>query len=206
MVKTFDAIDSYLRQHHGETHVPLTYLVRTTVEVAPEDDDLAGNYITVEEEQIARSPHADALGIPAETYAADNKKVFEILQAICHDTNAWTWIKSFARRRDSRGAYMALYNHYLGASKADNIQAKAEKKLQTTFYSGDKQKFTFKKLVQIHKDQHTALKGLEQYGFPRLDERSKVRYLNNAITTKNLNAIRPRYGHLPFFEPILKLA
>jgi hypothetical protein len=125
MVRTFDAIDSYLRSYLGEKKVPLAYVTREVAEVTAETDDPATNYATVEDEMISRSPHVDPLGVVDATYAADNRKVWEILANICRETNAWTWIKPQSCSKDGRAAYLALYNHYLGASNADNIQAKA---------------------------------------------------------------------------------
>jgi hypothetical protein len=92
-------------------------------------DDPAASYTTVEDEMVSRAPHTDPQGAVDATYAADNRKVWEILANICRKTNAWTWIKPHSRGKDGRAAYRALCNHYLGASNVDNIQSKAENKL-----------------------------------------------------------------------------
>jgi hypothetical protein len=132
-----DAIDSYLRSYLGEKKIPLAYVTREDKNVVPSVDDPATNYITVEDEMIARAPHTDPTGAIDATYAANNGKVWGILTDICGETNAWTWMKPFNRSKDGRLAYTALYSHYLGASNADNIQSKAENKLQNTFYNGE---------------------------------------------------------------------
>jgi hypothetical protein len=97
-------------------------------------------------------------------------KVWKILQVICHDMNAWTWSTSFARSQNGRAVYLALHSHYLGISKSDNIQVEAKNKLKNTFYSGERRNWNFERYVQIHKDQHTAIEGLFQYGYPSLDK------------------------------------
>jgi hypothetical protein len=190
MVKTFDAIDSYLRVTLGETKIPLAYVTREDIEVEASADDPAANYQTTDLEMIARAPHETAPGIPHPTLVVDNFKVWEILQEICLDNNAWTWIKSFARSRNGRGAYLALHSHYLGISKSDNIQAEAENKLKNTFYSGERRNWNFERYVQIHKDQHTAIEGLFRYGYPSLDERTKVRHLMAGIRTNELDTVK----------------
>jgi hypothetical protein len=190
MVKTIDSIDSYLRSYLGERKVPLAYVTRQDAVVTPSVDDPPANYTTVEEEMIARAPHLDNQGNIVATFAADNRKVWDILQGICRDLNGWTWIKSFSRSKNGRDAYWALYNHYLGVSNADNVQSIAENKLQNTFYTGERRRFNFEKYVQIHKDCHTALEGLEEFGFPRLDDRTKVRHLLNGMRTDSLDAAK----------------
>jgi hypothetical protein len=77
-----------------------------------------------------------------------------------------------------------LYNHYLGTSNADNVQSQAENKIENTWYTGERRRFTFEKYVQIHKDQHTALKALKEHGYPRLNDRTKVSHLLNGMRTK----------------------
>jgi hypothetical protein len=190
MAKTMDSIDSLLRSYLGEKKVPLAYVIRDNEDPEPSADDPPANYATIEDEMISRSPHRDGNGVIEPTFAADNRKVWEILESICRETNAWTWIKSFNRTKNGRAAYLALYQHYLGASNADNVQSRAENKLQNTFYTGERRRFTFEKYVQVHKDQHTSLQALEEFGYPRLDDRTKVRHLINGIRTKELDAAK----------------
>jgi hypothetical protein len=84
---------------------------------------------------------------------------------------------------------LALHSHYLGASKSDYIQAEAENKLKNTFYNGERQNWNFEKFVQTHKDQHTAIEGLFQYGYPSLDKCTKVRHLIAGIQTTELESV-----------------
>jgi hypothetical protein len=186
VVKTFDALDSYLCESLGETKIPLAYVTRDDVAVIASANDPTANYETTKLELIARAPHIDAAGAPHHTFLADNMKVWTIIQDLCGDNNAWTWVKPFARTQNGRAAYLALHSHYLGASKSDYIQAEAENKLKNTFYNGERRNWNFEKFVQTHKDQHTAIEGLFQYGYPSLDERTKVRHLIAGIRTTEL--------------------
>jgi hypothetical protein len=56
MVRTMDAINSYLRSYLGKKKIPLAYVTREDKNVVPSVDDPAINYMTVEDEMIARAP------------------------------------------------------------------------------------------------------------------------------------------------------
>jgi hypothetical protein len=165
MVKTFNSIDAYLRTYLGEMKIPLQYVTREHPEVTPSAADPSVNHATIDMEMITRAPHEVAPGVIHPIYVADNHKVWEIMEEIVRDSNGWTWMKSHSRCRDGREAYWSLYNHYLGASKTNNVQASAEGKLNNTIYQGEKRRFNFERYAQIHKEQHTALNGLEQHGY-----------------------------------------
>jgi hypothetical protein len=67
MVAFLEIFQNYITQYHGETQIPLSYLIQSTVQPLAEDDDPATNYTSIEEEMIARAPHTG----PA--YIADNR-------------------------------------------------------------------------------------------------------------------------------------
>ena len=127
MVRFCESLDSYLNQYVGETKVPLSYVIRPLEAPPISADDPSVDYDSVEDEMIARNPHGTV------TYRADNKKVWEIVSAICQETQAYTWIQDFDRRKDGRGAYFTLQRHYLGQAKANNTLSSAETTLDTTF-------------------------------------------------------------------------
>ena len=127
MVRFCESLDSCLNQYIGETKVPLSYVIRPLEAPPISADDPSVDYDSVEDEMIARNPHGTV------TYRADNKKVWEIVSAICQETQAYTWIQDFDRRKDGRGAYFTLQRHYLGQAKANNTLSSAETTLDTTF-------------------------------------------------------------------------
>ena len=67
---------------------------------------------------------------------------------------AWTVIHPWQRSKDGRSAYLALYQHYLGASSVDNMSSLAEKNLKATDYRGESKKWNFEEFVRVHMDQH----------------------------------------------------
>ena len=48
------------------------------------------------------------------------------------------------------------------------------------------------KLVTLHSEQHDILEGLVEYGYFGIDNRTKVRYLNDAIKTSALDSVKTR--------------
>jgi hypothetical protein len=168
----------------------LSYLIRTIVQPEPEDDDPTTNYTsTIEEEMINRAPHTG----PA--YIADNRKLWELLYAYLHDTDAYKYIKLSARTtRDGRGAWTSLTNHVLGTASLDNLMATAERTLlRDTFYTGEKRRFDLAKYFGVHKDAHNNLEKAHDQtngAYPMMDECSKVRHLLDGIHTKSLDAAK----------------
>ena len=57
------------------------------------------------------------------------------------------------------------------------MSSRAENTLSTTTYNGEKRRWTFEKYVTVHKDQHTILNGLTEYGYAGIVERTIVRKL-----------------------------
>jgi hypothetical protein len=89
----------------GWAKAPLAYIVQDDEFVANSNVDPSNGYATVQEEMVARMPHTHPL------YREDNIAVWDILRNSIHDTDAFSWIKRCKRRRDGRGAYLALTSH-----------------------------------------------------------------------------------------------
>ena len=192
--KTLEGLSEHLRACPGETKIPLSYVIRKTREVLPELQDPSTNYVDVFDEMVARAPHFQVNNPEVEnpTYVNDNHAVWQIVADWCRDNPCWTYVKPFQRRRDGRGAYFGLWNHYLGPNNIDNAATTAERRLETTTYDGEKRRWNFEKFVKIHKDQHTILDNLREHGYAGIDERSKVRHLLNGIKTDRLDSVKTR--------------
>jgi hypothetical protein len=67
--KTMEVIEEYLRAYHGETGIPLAYVI--CLEVAVPAEEPVDGYSDVTDEMIARAPHLDAAGQPLSTYHDD---------------------------------------------------------------------------------------------------------------------------------------
>ncbi|KAI2505147.1 hypothetical protein MHU86_9335 [Fragilaria crotonensis] len=89
-------------------------------------------------------------------------------------------------------AYLALWTHYLGPNNVDNMATQAEQKLQSTVYNGEQRRWDFEKYINVHKQQHSILEGLVEYGYSGIDARSKVRYLMDGIRTDKYDSVKTR--------------
>jgi hypothetical protein len=130
---------------------PLAYVVREDVDVVPHQLDPPDGYITVQEELVARMPHTHI------AYREDNIPVWDIIRTSINATEAYSWIKRCEKRRDGRGAYIALTPHYLGDAKNEAIKNAADNRILNTFYKGEKNRFNWTRYVSVHKECHNDL-------------------------------------------------
>lgn len=188
--RTIEGLEEYLRGCLGVTKIPLAYVVRDEEQVPAADP--VGGYGTKLDELIARAPIRSANGDYTPTFLTDRSKVWELISDITRDKDCFTYVRPAQRTRDGRMAFLGLKGHYLGENNVDNMSSRAEKKLQTTSYTGEKRRWNFEKYVKMHMDQHAILEGLTQHGYSGIDERSKVRHLLDGIKTTTLDTVKTR--------------
>ena len=184
IVKAMDLVPSHLRDRLGVRKVPLSYVIRDVV--APGDAPLpaarmptAQNFNSISDELIHYTPHS------GDEYAEDNAKVFQILQDMVAGTSYETSVKSYQRRRDGRGAYLALLQHNLGSSKWDKILEDAETYVSKREWNGRNQRFSLKSHINKHREAHNDMVHASQhveYALP--NEHTRVGRLIKSITTK----------------------
>ena len=85
---------------------------------------------------------------------------------------------------------MAFKNHDLGPNNIGNMAATAEHKLINATYRGEGRCWDFERYATLHKEQHTILEGLKEYGYGGMDEGSKTRHLLAGIKTTALDSDR----------------
>ena len=189
--KTFDGMVEFFRKCYGITSIPLAYIIRKeTTPKEREETDWDDPF----EQMIERAPHTitEANGTITKhpTFVTDNKMVFDKLDELTRDHECWTYIKPHARGRNDRAAYMAFKNHYLGPINIGNMAATAEHKLIDATYRGEGRCWDFERYVTLHKEQHTFLEGLKEYGYAGMDEGSKTRHLLAGIKTTALDSVK----------------
>ena len=135
-----ESIKEYLRSYLGGRKIPLAYVIRKD-EAIPIGGDPPTNYHTKQDKMIARAPHfmPDNHGtrIPDPVYLVNREKVWDIISKITRYHSSWTYVKPAQRTRDSRLAFNALYQHFLGPNNVDNMATQAEDKLKSTVYNGE---------------------------------------------------------------------
>jgi hypothetical protein len=190
--KNMEALEEYLGGFLGETGIPLAYVVRKDEAVPPAANDPSNNYDSRFEEMVARAGHSDVNGELLDTFVADRQRVWELLSAICRDSDCWTYLKTAQRTKDGRLAYRSLYDHYLGPNNVDNLATMAERRLSSLTYNGETRRWDFEKYVRNQVDQHLVLEALTEFGYSGIDERSKVRHLMDGIKTDALDSVKTR--------------
>ena len=199
--RTMEAIEEYLQQFRGTTGVPLSYVIRRVIQPAPDTDDPSTNYPTMEHEMVARAPilapgatgnatTLEANGPFTQSFITDRSEVWSKLAVIFGNSESWTYAKIARRTRDGRQCFRSVYNHYLGPNNIDHMASRAERKLRDSTYHGERRNWDFEKYVTTHKEQHHVLLSLETHGYKGVDERSKVRYLNDGIKTSRLDTVK----------------
>ena len=174
----------------GTTKIPLAYVIRDDISPSATPSN---EFTTKQDEMIAKAPigtTVDDVTTYDPTFKKDNICVWTLLAAITRDHECWTYVKPSQRKQDGRKAYLSLKNHYIGTKHVDTMSSKAESILNTTSYNGEKRRWTFEKYVTLHKEQHTILQGLKDYGYAGIDERTKVQKLLEGIKVEKLDVVK----------------
>ncbi len=113
--------------------------------------------------------------MPTPWYEVDNTKLWHILHLMFKGSISYTHMKAFASNKDGRGAYLALYDYYLGTSHTQNISRRAEALLSKLRYTGESKRYNFHKYAIQHKECHIVLNNLKEQGYSGIDDSTKVR-------------------------------
>jgi hypothetical protein len=194
--KVFEHLDDWIGQHYGtSTKAPLLYLCRKRENPPPEQVDPSSNYKSLREELIARCPmwidyDADEPFLRPAHYEVENMKLWETLHKVFQSTPSYQYMKSFAKAKDGRGAYLALKSQYLGPNNANNMAQATTTKLDQLRYTGENRRWNMQRYVTAHVECFNILDGLKEHGFSGMDEATRVRKFVAGIKTDKLDAIR----------------
>jgi hypothetical protein len=160
---------------------PLAYVLRENAEVPTEEDDplndqtYFGQSGSLLEELIARLPHTGAI------YKNDNATIYMMIEKATRGTSVESTIKGFARRKDGRGAFLALIANHAGDVKYRAIMKKKMNLLQNIKWNG--RSYPLESHVSNHR---TAVDDLNEcsshitVAVP--DQSQRVEYLIDSIT------------------------
>ena len=115
---------------------PLVYVLREDSAVPAEADDPLeiNNYFgasgSLHDELIARLPHTGPI------YKNDNTSVFMKIEQATRGTSVESTVKAFSRRKDGRGAYLAIVANHAGDTKYRAILKKRMNLLQNIKWNG----------------------------------------------------------------------
>lgn len=137
----------------ARTNVPLQYLLRSHSDVTVEA--LNAQYETIDEDLIATTLLA------GEDYEHDNQQLYDSLKAMNREGPGWPFLQQFNRRREGRGAYLALKAQAEGQSAVESRKLKAYTAIETARYTG-KSNFSFDNYIARHQRAHNELLALDE--------------------------------------------
>jgi hypothetical protein len=198
-----DEFPEHLARYTGSQGRPLAYVIRDEEATPAENDDpmfgeANSTYLSVRDEVINR-----ALILQTSTnFKADNKKVFEILyDAIGDHEDVKVWLKGHVRSKNGCEAWKAFKAHYYGGSQLDSIANRADDKIESLVYSGERQRYTFETHISHFKKAHLDLE--KATGSP-VDERTKVRQFLKSTKAPGLetsvSVVQSQDSYLKSFE------
>ena len=148
--ESLDDISNFLSKKRGKWGIYLAYIIRENDHSDPTTLP-DGPFATVDDEMIERAPHSGA------KFKSDNVIVWNIVRDVFYDTEGWSWVSQFERKKDGRAAVQAVEDHYIGSHGANALSEKAESQLDTAHYNGEKRGFDFESYCRIHKESYVTL-------------------------------------------------
>jgi hypothetical protein len=171
---------------------PLAYVLRDEADVPDEVDDpllhhaYYGQSGSLIEELIARLPHSGA------TYKNDNATVYMMIEKSVRNTSVASTIKGFARKKDGRGAYLALIANHAGATKYRSILKKKMYFLQHQTWNG--RSYALESHVANHRTAVDEIHECSKHITVAVpDQPQRVEYLIDSITCSD-NTLQAAIG------------
>jgi hypothetical protein len=166
--------------------IPLCYVIRETVNVPAAAPALAQNqphsneHESVTVELVARASHEHAL------FRDDNASVHHYLEEATRTTAYAASIKPFQRRKDGRGAWLALLGQYAGNDKWE-VEIKIQEAVLHTRTWKSQSNFSLEHFISQHRNAYVSMEACAehvQYQLP--NQQSRVGFLLDA--TQNNDA------------------
>ena len=195
IMKWTEAFSDFTRRVIGTRTIPLSYVIRDMVNVpsaAPALSRLSGSTATslrqepfsddfgsVEEELIGRATHSHPL------YRDDNATIYFFLEEATRSTMYASSIQPHSRRKDGRGAWLALTNQYAGKDKWSAELKKQDDLIHTYKWKGQAN-FSLDKFIAQHRNAFVSMQQCSVHvAFQLPNEYTRVGYLLDAIETSD---------------------
>lgn len=169
---------------------PLAYVLRDEVAVADETADplqaqaYYGASGSLLDELTARLPHIGPI------YKSDNATVYMMIEKAVRGTSVESTVKSFARRKDGRGAFQALIANHAGDVKYRAILKKRMNLLQNVKWNG--RAYPLESHVSNHRNAYDDLRECSTHITVSVpNDSQRVEYLIDSIncTDNSLQAV-----------------
>ena len=193
-------------QHHYGAKGPLRYVLRDDAAVKSEQEDPLTSHVTANpaqntpgiqgtyygesgslmEELIARLPHSGPI------FKNDNATVFQKVEEAARGTSCESTIKAFSRKKDGRGAYLALISNHAGDAKYRAIAKKRQNLLQNIKWTGNS--YPLESHISNHRQAFDDLRECALHITTNVpSEPQRVEYLIDSITSKD-NTLQAAIG------------
>ncbi len=176
-----ESFEDFLHCVQGINQAPLAYVIRPKVEVPAPAPPLARHlphseqHGSIEGELIFRLSHTSP------TFRDDNSTVYHYLEEATRGTVYSTTLKPFSRKKDGRGAWVALVSQHAGNDKWEKELKMQESLLKSRVWKGNSN-FSLEKFIEQHRSAYLSLQQCaEHVPFQLPDEHTRVRYLMDAI-------------------------
>ena len=136
--------------------------------------------------------YPEAVGPFNDFFITDRALIWDNMVAIFQGSDAWTYLNPSKKHRDGKIGYNLIYNHYLGPSNIDHMEAGAENKLAWCTYTEEKRNWTFNKYDTLHKEKHNIFESLVEHIYTSINQRSKAMYLSKGIKKTGLYSFKTR--------------
>jgi hypothetical protein len=165
----------------GVRNAPLAYVTRETVAVANPAPALLINmpyseaHGSIEMEMVERFSHDDAV------YRDDNATCFNYLEEATRSTVVAATIQPHKRRRDGRGAWLAILSQHCGNDKWESEIKTSDDFLKTKIWKGNTN-HSLEKFLEQHRSAYITLQSCaEHLDYQLPNDRTRVTYLMDAI-------------------------
>ena len=186
-LKWCESFKHYLYATFGVRKIPLVYVIRESADVTPESgndpnvtyDPLQqgkayGNSGSVLDDLIARASHTHPL------FKSDNATVYGAIEEATRGSVYVTTIKPFARRKDGRGAWLALLTSHVGTDKWEKIQKDNSAWLISAKWNG--KKYSLDSFISQHRGKFQQLvEASHHVKFQLPNQHTRVGYLIDGI-------------------------
>ena len=176
-----ETFSDFLHRVIGVRNAPLAYVIRPDESVSQATPTLAHGqpfsveHESVENEMIARLSHVHAL------FKDDNAKVYHYLEEATRATIYSSTLTPFKRRKNGRGAFLALLSQHAGDDKWEKDLRTQETFLKTRVWKGNTT-FSLEKFIEQHRAAYISMtQAADHVPFQLPNERTRLTYLLDAI-------------------------
>ena len=91
--------------------------------------------------------------------------------------------------QDGQSVFFDIHKHFLDPDHVARQAAYAEGKLQNSHFYGERKTWDWDKYVALHKEQHSIMESLTEYGYSGMNNGTKVHHFLQGIKSPELEVM-----------------